>query len=252
MPTMAPTVESLIEGFPNPTIQPIVGEPTYKTITAVARQLKANAASMQTELGGGALGHLAIMMYPAVYATLSAVPFIDPGNPGTAPVIPAGATAAQLQMTIRHHETMLYAWRLFTNVEKALRQQLTGAVNRMYIRALEHPHIGFTNISTLQLIQHLLTIYGRITAHSLHENDVFFCKAMDPALPFKAFVMQIDEAVEYANAGETPYTAAQIVANSYNLIFQTGLFPDGAVDLQRSTRGSTSRPILPKPIATIA
>jgi hypothetical protein len=55
MPTMAPTVESLIEGFPNPTIQPIVGEPTsYETITAVARQLKTNAASVQTELGGGA------------------------------------------------------------------------------------------------------------------------------------------------------------------------------------------------------
>jgi hypothetical protein len=96
----------------------------------------------------------------------------------------------------------------------------------MYIRALEHPHIGFTNISTLQLIQHLLTTYGRITAHSLHENDVLFRKAMDPGLPFEAFIMKIDRAVEYADAGETPYTAAQIVVNSYNLIFQTGLFPD--------------------------
>jgi hypothetical protein len=214
MPTMAPTVESLIEGFLNPTIQPIVGEPTYETITAVARQLKANAASVQTELGGGALGHLAIMMLPAVYATLSVVPFVDPGNPGTAPVILLGATAAQIQTVIRHHETMLYAWRLFTNVDKALRQQLTGAVNHMYIHALEYPHIGFANVTTLLLAQHLLATYGRITAHSHHENDILFRKAVDPGLPFKRFITQIDEAVKYANAGKTPYTAAQIVASA--------------------------------------
>jgi hypothetical protein len=59
---MAPTVESLIEGFPNPIIQPIAGEPTYETIMAVARQLKANATSVQTKLGSEALGHLASMI----------------------------------------------------------------------------------------------------------------------------------------------------------------------------------------------
>jgi hypothetical protein len=96
----------------------------------------------------------------------------------------------------------------------------------MYIRALEHPHIGFANITKLRLLQHFLTTYGCITAHSLHENDTLFRKAMNISLPFEAFVTQIDKAVECANAGETPYTAAQIVANSYNLVFQTSLFPE--------------------------
>jgi hypothetical protein len=128
------------------------------------------------------------MMSPAVYATLLVIPFVDPGNPGTVPNVPAGATAAQIQTVFRHHETMLYAWRLFTNVDKALRQQLTGAINRMYICALEHPHIGFANVMTLQLTQRLLVTYGPLTAHSIHKNDTYFRKAMDPALPFKAFV----------------------------------------------------------------
>jgi hypothetical protein len=87
-------------------------------------------------------------------------------------------------------------------------------------------YFGFANVTTLQLTQHLLATYGRITAHSLHENDILFRKAMDPGLPFESFITQIDEAVEYANAGETPYNAAQIVANAYNNAFQTGLFPD--------------------------
>ena len=61
---MAATVESLLESFPYPTFDPITGEPTYETITAVTRQLKANAASAHSELGGGSLGHLALIMTP--------------------------------------------------------------------------------------------------------------------------------------------------------------------------------------------
>jgi hypothetical protein len=56
---------------------------------------------------------------------------------------------------------------------------------------------------------------------------------MDISLPFEAFVKQIDEAVKYTNAGETPYTAAQIVANSYHLVFQTGLFPEACREWRR-------------------
>jgi hypothetical protein len=85
-----------------------VGKPTYKTITYVARQLKANATSVQTKLGGGCtLGHLAIMMSPAIYATLSAIPFVNSSNPGTLPAIPLGGTPAQIQTDIRHHETRI-------------------------------------------------------------------------------------------------------------------------------------------------
>jgi hypothetical protein len=56
---------------------------------------------------------------------------------------------------------------------------------------------------------------------------------MDSGLPFESFVTQIDEAVGYANAGETPYAAAQIVANAYNNVFQTGLFPDACREWRR-------------------
>ena len=127
---MAATVESLIESFPYPTIAPIFGEPTYETITSVARQLKANAASNHSELGGGSLGHLALLITPAVYATISAVPYDVPANPGPTPVIPAGTpTAAIIQATIRTHGEQLRIWCLYNNVDKALKQQLICAVS---------------------------------------------------------------------------------------------------------------------------
>jgi hypothetical protein len=107
----------------------------------------------------------------SLYATLSNMPFINPVNPGSLPVIPAGSTAVQIQTMIRHHESVLYDWRIFTNIDKALRQQLTGDVNRMYISepwSIPTLDSGFANVTTLSLFQHLLITYGRITAHSLH------------------------------------------------------------------------------------
>ncbi len=119
------------------------------------------------------------------------VPFNAPGNPGPTPVIPAGnPNAAIVQATIRNHTEELRIWRLYNNVDHALKQQLIRAVTRMYIRTLEDPHIGFANVTTLMLIQHLLASYGQITEHALQANDSLFKGPMDPSQPFELSLYQ--------------------------------------------------------------
>ena len=230
---MAASVESIIESFPYPTISAIIGEPTYESITAVARHLKANAASVHTELGGGALGHLALLMTPAVYATISLVPYNAPGNPGPTPNLDAGGTAPVLSAIIRTHTENLRLWRLHTNLDKALKQQLIGSVNRMYIRTLEDQHIGFANVSTLDLLQHLLQAYGRITEHALSTNDTKFKTPMDPSQPFESFITQLEDSIEYAAAGNAPYTTPQVLTTAYTLVFNTGIFTDACREWRR-------------------
>jgi hypothetical protein len=51
-------------------------------ITLVVNDLKANASCINSELGGGDLGHLALMVPTATYTTLSNPPFVTPVNPG--------------------------------------------------------------------------------------------------------------------------------------------------------------------------
>jgi hypothetical protein len=65
-----------IEGFPHPTISPILGILNYETIAEVNLQLNANAASVHSNLGDGAHGLLALTINPAVYNTLSAVALV--------------------------------------------------------------------------------------------------------------------------------------------------------------------------------
>jgi hypothetical protein len=120
----ATTVKALIESFPHPVIPAIQGLPAYESITDVTRLLNANAASVHSELGGGALGHLALTISPAVYAMLLATPFVAPNNPGPAPILANNGTAAQINATICNHKEVLRIWCKYNNVNSALTQQI--------------------------------------------------------------------------------------------------------------------------------
>ena len=53
--------------FEFPTLTPIRGEPTADTLIVLRKQLKANAKSVPSNLGGGTLGHLGLIIPPARY-----------------------------------------------------------------------------------------------------------------------------------------------------------------------------------------
>jgi hypothetical protein len=74
------------------------------------------------------------------------------------------------------------------------------------------------------MIQHLYTEYARISADDLLENDKRFKAPFDANLPIENLFTQIDDGVNYAAAGNTPYTPAQVLACAYQLVFATGLF----------------------------
>ena len=93
MPT---ATDKIVDGFPFPTIPPIVGTPTYNTIAEVNLKLNSNSASVQSNLGCGTLGLLKLTVSPAIYNTLSATPFVVPVNPGSVPITPANSTGAQI------------------------------------------------------------------------------------------------------------------------------------------------------------
>ena len=48
----------------------------------------------------------------------------------------------------------------------------------------------------------------------------------DVNLPIETFFDQIEDAIEYASAGNAPFTPVQVVNTAYNVIFTTGMFND--------------------------
>jgi hypothetical protein len=223
---MPSVVDSIVDGFPFPTVQPIIGEPNYESIAALHLQLIANAASVQSHLGNGVLGLLYLTISPAVYATLSAVPFVPPVNPGPTPIIPARSTQPTTVTIRAQFIENTDVFKQFSATDKVLKQLLVGAVDEMYIRCLQTKYLGYLNVTTRDILDHLYAQYARISASDLQDNDVTFKTPYDPNLPIETLFDQIENGIDYAAAGLSPYSPEQVINNAFQLIYATGMFLD--------------------------
>jgi hypothetical protein len=221
---MASTVEKIVENFPYPTFTPIAGVPDYEALAELHTQANSNSSSIQSNLGGGNHGLLALTLEPAVLNTLSATPFVIPLNPGPSAIIPAVATGHVIASLQKAHKDATTAFHQFLNVDKALKQQLIEAVDDIYLKALRNKYVGFSNQTFLTMMAHLYLHYAKISPSDLTLNDKAMKKAYDPNQPIENLFEQINDAVEYAAAAKNPYTNAQIESTAYQLLFNTGVF----------------------------
>jgi hypothetical protein len=96
------TVEDVVASFPHPIIPTVQGKPDYQTIHAIRKLLQANARAIGTHLGGGALGHLGIIVSEAAYTIVAPtgengpILWVNPTSLGRAPAVIHQGMAAQL------------------------------------------------------------------------------------------------------------------------------------------------------------
>ena len=81
-PTMASTVNLCDTHFERANLTPIRGEPTYEKVHKLWNEVKANAHSMYSNLGGGSHGHLGLVLTTEKYADISTTDFTRPDHPG--------------------------------------------------------------------------------------------------------------------------------------------------------------------------
>ena len=197
--------------------------------------MNSNAASVYLELENGALGLLSLTITPAVYNTLAGVLFIAPENPGLTIEISVGATGPAIAALDQAHKIQVCIWKKHLAVDKALKQQLLGCINEMYYRTLRNRHTGYAIVTTRDIITHMYAQYGNITPQDLQENDTKMKTPFDVSLPIETLYDQIEDAVELADAGQTPYSAPQVVAIAYSLAFATGQLTEACRDWKRTT-----------------
>ena len=123
--------------FQYPDLTPVHGEPTYEALRVLFNQLKANACSVHTTLGGGQLGHLGLVQTPQQYSLLSNQPYHKPPRPPPL-VIPAYQLPHIVQTEQATHSEQVRLFNECNNVEQALRQQIIKAIDDVYLTALRN------------------------------------------------------------------------------------------------------------------
>jgi hypothetical protein len=222
------TVEYIIASFPYPVLPTVQGEPDYQTIHATRKYLQANSRAIDTHLGGGTLGHLGLIISYASYAmiapTTDAGPtlWIRPQALGRAPANTDG-TAAQISPARHIWEEDFQTYRTYTSVQQALKKN-HQCFEPMYLEVLNDNMVGFTTISAREMLDHLFSTYGNITAVDLEINFEHMRRSWDPQQPVESLSKQIQDCADYSEAGGVLIGHPQQINVGYAKIFATGHF----------------------------
>jgi hypothetical protein len=210
--------------FPHPELTHIVGTPTNPTIQILQRQLYANALAIHSTRGGGANGHLAILMPAAQYLLRSAVAFNPPVHPGDAPVHPANSTGNQINETNRQYKQDLEDFQIFVNLRTTLKQQLINAIDIDFLRILEDPDFGFTDVTPLAMLEHLKTTYGTISRDDIEANRTKLSVELNVDEPIEVLWVRLQEIQRFAQAANEPITDATAIRLTLPVFEKSGVF----------------------------
>ena len=224
--------------FQHADLTPIRGEPKYETLKVLINELKANAQTVHSNLGGGAHGHLGLVLTPQKYNIVApGTPYVRPPFPG-ALNIPPGTTNVQAQMMRETHDQAMRDFHETETLHNALMQQVVKAVEPMYLKALRNPVTQSFTVPLNQILHHLMAVYGKInpkTFKTMKEEVENY--QYDISLPVDVVFDPIDDLEELADGAEQPMTEAQKINMAFITFQNCGKFKS---DLKAWNRKATA------------
>ena len=213
--------------FQTPLLPKIVGRPTFDKLRSLKKYLRQNAASVRSDLGGGAHGHLGLILNDAAYLALTGHQYIRPPHPG-ALNIPHGTAHHEAVRLREEHHINIQLFRETIDVENALRNQLIASIEPDYIKELENRDTSTIIMPLPDILEFLFRRYGLVDSKRLQQTEdkvtAFAWNVSDaPVVLFNL----IEDLQVTAEAAGDPKTAAQLIRYGTNIIQTTGEFEMG-------------------------
>eukprot|EP00980_Cylindrotheca_fusiformis_P028371 scaffold22595_cov102-Cylindrotheca_fusiformis.AAC.8 len=198
--------------FPHEPLTVINGKPDATSLRKLMKELCANASTVPSDLGGGAHGHLGVVLDQAYYLATFGHDFVPP----TRPILPVhtgrGFIAPEtLRDERRRYDEALLAFKTYNDVKAELRKQVLTAVAPTYYQILEHDVLGYAGINVLDVLEHLHTTYGTLTAVELEANREKLAEQWNPDQPIEQLWIRIRTICDTAIASKQPITDATVI-----------------------------------------
>jgi hypothetical protein len=105
-----------------------------------------------------------------------------------------------------------------------LKKQVISLFEPMYVDVLNDNMVGFAKISASDMLDHLFSTYGNITAVDLEINFEHMRRAWDPQQPVESLFKQIQDCADYSEAGSVLIGHPHQIKVGYAKIFSAGHF----------------------------
>ena len=207
--------------FKYKTPTPIQGAPTNKTLKRLKQELRANASSVESDLGGGDHGYLGLVLTDAEYASISATPFVAPHYPA-ALAIPRGTDQVQALNLREQHKDNKRAYYECKNVEKALQRHIQDAIEDKYLESLLDDDTQLIQEDIPDVLEYLFDLYGKVPSEEVKQKEAEI-RAMvyHPADPMILLFSPIEKLKKMAIAADIDYTAEQILDIALTVVRNT-------------------------------
>ena len=219
--------------FEFPELDRITGEPNADSLIKLRKQLKSNASSVTSNLGGGLHGHLGLVLNPVEYALVTQVPFLAPVHPG--PLVIAQGTSATMATAARDtHSETVRVFREYNGVEKALKQQIRKAIDESYLLAIHDRTSNSLSGTVHTICDYLSLTYGRVSDTMLEEKEELFKRlGYQATMPVDVVFNAVEDLLEYAAMAQQPFSDRQAVAKAYIVFNKTRRFDRAITEWNR-------------------
>jgi hypothetical protein len=215
--------------FRHTVLTKVNGPPSYETIKHLHDEVKANAASVPTTLGGGLYGHLGMILSATKFNALPNVaPWVTPVHPGPFAPPAGGPTGAQIEAAKDVWRERQYTFELYQATEKALIAQIVEAIDPSYIRPLlNRATLQYTDGVTA-IMEHLYATHGRLTPQLVIAKEQALCNmGYSITMPVDDVFDAIEDLEELAEHAKSPLSTEHKLDLAYTLFMKEPIFhPD--------------------------
>jgi hypothetical protein len=185
-------------------------------------ELYENAASVRTRYGGGQHGLLGMLMPAEEYAELSPDAAFAIEEDG--PDIPEldGDDPEELR---RLYELHLADYNRALQFRLQIKNLMLAAIPRKYIARLRHPRLQFTNVDPADILEHMVSTYGKIRPRDLERNLLEIAKPWNPDDDIETVFNHGDLCREIAEEGGNPISDTSYVLILIKIFRESGVFP---------------------------
>jgi hypothetical protein len=219
--------------FQHKVLTKIHGQPSYECFQNVSTELKANATSVTSTLGGGQNGHLGLLLSNARYIILPhAIPWGTPGNPGPF-VPPVAGTGPQIEAARDAWRGLKQDFETCQATDKALIAQLVESIDSIYLRVMLNRATGQYSGSIRAILQQLFQVYGKVTPQQIKaKNMELYNMHYDISQPVDTIFNCIGDLSDLADHAMSPslMTEQQIWSTSPTLFLPSNHFVSRTYD----------------------
>lgn len=184
--------------------------------------MRANASSVDSDLGGGDHGYLGLVLTEEEYERVApGNPFIAPRFPGRLE-IPRGTDTIDAMNMREEHKRELNLYRECREVEKALLRHITTAVEPKFIDFLKNEDTDLIEDDIPTVLAYLFSNHGKVPTSVVKEKEQeVLATPFVPSDHMVTIYRPIEQLKTLAEIAGIPYTETQIVDFGVQLIKKT-------------------------------